>query len=170
MRVLWVTNQPIAHLRKMLNLPIGQSGGWMETSYASLNDAKDITLGIATIYNGTNLLQESADGNDFFAIPSKQTIGYYDPNDSYNISQWRRTLEIFQPDIIHLWGTEYAMSLCALKASEGKIPSVVYIQGMLNQLANHYCDGISLSDQLRSVTLIDIKNNNFFVEAESEVL
>ncbi len=180
MRVLWVTNQPIAHLRKMLNLPIGQSGGWMETSYASLNDAKDITLGIATIYNGTNLLQESADGNDFFAIPSKQTIGYYDPNDSYNISQWRRTLEIFQPDIIHLWGTEYAMSLCALKASEGKIPSVVYIQGMLNQLANHYCDGISLSDQLRSVTLIDIKNNNFLwkqkakfykaAERESEIL
>lgn len=180
MRILWVTNQPIAHLRKMLNLPIGQSGGWMETAYVSLKDAKDIVLGIATIYNGTRLLQESAGENDFLAIPSRQSIGHYDPNNSYNINQWTEALETFHPDIIHLWGTEYAMSLCVLKASEGKIPSVVYIQGMLNQLANHYCDGVSFSDQLRYATLIDIKNNNFLwkqktkfykaAEREAEIL
>ncbi len=82
MRVLWVTNQPIAHLRKMLNLPISQSGGWMETSYASLKTSKGITLGIATIYNGSQILQECSDGNAFIAVPSKQSIGSYDPNDS----------------------------------------------------------------------------------------
>ena len=149
MRVLWVTNQPIAHLRKMLNLPISQSGGWMETSYASLKTSKGITLGIATIYNGSQILQECSDGNAFIAVPSKQSIGSYDPNDSYNLSQWAKVLEIFHPDIIHIWGTEYALSLCALKAHSGKIPSVVYIQGMLNQLANHYCDGIGLLDQMK---------------------
>lgn len=180
MKVLWVTNQPIAHLRKMLNLPIGQSGGWMETSYASLKTSKDITLGIATIYNGTQILQDYADGNEFIAVPSKQSIGSYDPINSYNLNQWTKVLKAFHPDIIHIWGTEYAQSLCVLKASEGKIPSVVYIQGMLNQLANHYCDGISLYEQLRYTTLIDIKNNCFLwkqkkkfnkaAEREAEIL
>ena len=168
MRVLWVTNQPIAHLRKMLNLPISQSGGWMETSYASLKTSKGITLGIATIYNGSQILQECSDGNAFIAVPSKQSIGSYDPNDSYNLSQWAKVLEIFHPDIIHIWGTEYALSLCALKAHSGKIPSVVYIQGMLNQLANHYCDGIGLLDQMKYATLIDIKNNNLLWQQKNK--
>lgn len=180
MRVLWITNQPIAHLRNMLKLPIGQSGGWMETSYTSLKTSTVITLGIATIYNGTQILYDCSDGNEFIAVPSKQPIGSYDPYDSNNLSQWATVLEVFRPDVIHIWGTEYALSLCVLKASDGKIPSVVYIQGMLNQLANHYCDGISLLDQLRYATLIDIKNNNFLwkqkqkfdktAEREAEIL
>lgn len=161
MRVLWITNQPIAHLREMLNLPVGQSGGWMETSYASIKTSKNIILGIATIYNGLEILQDYFEGNEFIAVPSKQTIGTYDSNNPYNIGQWVKVLERFRPDIIHIWGTEYGLSLCVLKANKDKIPSVVYIQGMLNQLANHYCDSISFFDQLRYATLIDIKNNNF---------
>ncbi len=77
----------------------------METSYASLKTSKGITLGIATIYNGSQILQECSDGNAFIAVPSKQSIGSYDPNDSYNLSQWAKVLEIFHPDIIHIWGT-----------------------------------------------------------------
>lgn len=159
-RVLWVTNQPIAKHCEMLNMTVGQSGGWMEKSYEALKDASTITLGVATIYNGKEVLHSIADGNDFFVLPSRHNIGAYDQNDAYNLRQWEAIVSEFRPDIIHLWGTEYAIGLCALKAAKG-IPSVVYMQGMLNQLANHYCDGVSLAEQLRYITPIDIKRWDF---------
>ena len=112
-RVLWVTNQPIAKHRDMLKLPLGQSGGWMETSYDALKEAYDMKLGIATIYGGTELLHDAADGNDFYAVPSQQLIGEYNPKDENNLSQWRGVIHDFKPDIIQIWGTEYSMGLCA---------------------------------------------------------
>ena len=162
MKVLWVTNQPVAHLRKMLNLPICQSGGWMETSYESLKKLKDLTLCIATIYDGLEMQQEIEDGNVFIAVPSKQPIGNYNPNDSYNLRKWSEVLNEFKPEIIQVWGTEYALALCVLKVCKGKIPSVVYIQGMLNQLANHYNEGVAFRNQLLHITLRDLINRNFF--------
>lgn len=159
-RVLWVTNQPIAKHRDMLNMPMGQSGGWMEKAYEALKHVSHITLGVVTIYNGAERLHLTSDGNEFYVIPSHQTIGAYDPNNEYNLRQWEEVVSVFRPDLIHIWGTEYAIGLCALKAAK-EIPSVVYMQGMLNQLANHYCDGVSFAEQLRYITPIDIKRWNF---------
>lgn len=133
----------------------------METSYEALKASDNITLGVATIYSGIEILHAVADGNAFFAVPTKQAIGSYDYNDPYNLNQWASVISAFQPELIHIWGTENATALCALKAAKG-IPSVVYIQGMLNQLAKHYCDGVGLDVQLRYITLMDMKNRNFF--------
>ena len=160
MRILWVTNQPIAYLRDMLKISLGQSGGWMEQSYGVIKESPKFTIGVATIYEGTELLHSQADGNDFYAVPSRQTMNAYDSCDFYNLSQWDSVINDFKPDLIHVWGSEYPIGLCALKAAKG-IPSVVYMQGMLNQLANHYCDGVSPWEQLRYISIVDIKRWNF---------
>ena len=155
MKVLWVTNLPIAHLREMLKLPLGQSGGWMETSYDALKEAYDMKLGVATIYGGTELLHDAADGNDFYAVPTQQVIGEYNPKDENNLSQWRGVIHDFKPDIIQIWGTEYSMGLCAQYASKG-IPSVVYIQGLVSMIAKHCMDGISLKEQIVNASFYEV--------------
>lgn len=161
MRVLWVTNQPIAKLREMLNVSVGQSGGWMETSYEAIKLCDDIELGIATIYSGNDLKIGKEGRHRFYGVPSKQTIGDYQFKDPYNIEQWSNVIADFQPCLIQLWGTENPTALCALYASK-EIMSVVYMQGMLSQIYNHYCDGVNFREQLRYLTICDLKNMNFF--------
>ena len=126
MKVLWVTNQPIAKLREMLNLPIGQSGGWMETAFASIKDSIDLKLAIAAIYNGNNLLHEVGNGHHFYAVPSRQQIGNYDYKDEFNQSSWHKVVDDFNPDVIQLWGTEYPLGLCVQTVAP-EVPSVVCI-------------------------------------------
>ncbi len=55
MRVLWITNTPIAKHREMLGVSLGQSGGWMEASYVALRDVDGIILGVVTVYSGTEI-------------------------------------------------------------------------------------------------------------------
>jgi len=168
MKVLWIVNQPIAHLRAMLNMPLGQSGGWMEAAYQSIKDSNEVCLGIATIYLGSELKHEYNEGHEFFAVPSFKTLNQYNPNANYNRQQWKKVIGAFKPDLIHVWGTEYPLALCVLKEAI-MIPSVVYIQGMMNQIANHYNSGVSLFDQIKYTTLYDIKNWSFFWEREKKM-
>lgn len=155
MRILWVTNQPIAKLRDMLGVPLGQSGGWMESAFEAIKDSSDFTLGIATIYIGSELLHTTEGGHDYFAVPSKQFIGKYDHKDEYNLAQWRRVVEEYKPDVIQIWGTEYTIGLCAQLAAKG-IPSVVYMQGLMTMIAKHCLDGVDVRTQFARTSLYEL--------------
>ncbi len=150
-----MTNQPIAKLRDMLNMPLGQSGGWMETAFEAVKDSSEITLGVATIYMGTELKHTAADGHVFFAVPSKQFMGRYDYKDEYNQAQWKKVVDEFQPDVLQIWGTEYTMGLCAQIAAKG-IPSVVYMQGLMTMIAKHCLDGIDFRTQFAYTSLYEL--------------
>lgn len=179
MRVLWITNQPIAKQRDMLNESIGQSGGWMESAYDAIKDSSIITLGVATIYIGAELLHNVSDGHDFYIVPSKQFLNKYNPRDEYNLEQWQRVIHNFRPDIIQIWGTEYTMGLCAQLVAK-QIPSVVYMQGLMTMIAKHCVDGISLKEQLANTSLYELwkrkslwqQNTKYekAVEIEKEIL
>ncbi len=155
MRVLWITNIPVAEHRRMLGLPLNESGGWIEAAYSSLRDRDDITLGVVTIYSKQEIIKGEDKQHRFFIIPCigdpAQDISDNPDNQKY----WRTVIEEFQPDVIQLWGTEHSHGLCALKVA-GDIPAVAYMQGMMSQIAFHYLDGISLRDQILSTTLRDV--------------
>ena len=68
---------------------------------------------------------------------------------------WKKVIEDFRPDVIHLWGTEFSHGLCALKVA-GDIPSVAYLQGMMSQVCYHYMSQIDLWDRIKSTTFRDI--------------
>ena len=155
MRILWVTNQPIAQLRDMLGMSLGQSGGWMESAFYAIKDSSDFSLGIATIYLGTELLHATEDDHDFFAVPSKQYVGKYNPKDEYNLAQWRNVVGEYKPDVIQIWGTEYAIGLCAQLAAKGT-PSVVYMQGQMSMIAKHCLDGIDVRTQICYSSLYEL--------------
>jgi glycosyltransferase involved in cell wall biosynthesis len=156
MRVLWITNSPIAKHRDMLGgAAIGQSGGWMVTSYAALQNVDELTLGVATSYNGDAIKKEYDDKNVFYLVPLIGDRAKDISSDEKNLRYWRKVIEDFRPDVIHLWGTEFSHGLCALKAARDT-PSVAYIQGLMSQISYHFLAQISLEDQIKSTTLRDI--------------
>lgn len=155
MRVLWITNIPVAEHRKMLGLPLNQSGGWIEASYAAIKNNKNLTLGVVTTYAGNDIKRGQDGHHSFYVIPCIGNRVKDISDNSQNRHLWRIVMDDFNPDCIHLWGTEFSHGLCALKVAQN-IPAVVYIQGMMSQIAFHFLDGISLSDQILSTTLRDI--------------
>jgi len=155
MRVLWITNSPIAKHREMLGTSLGQSGGWMETSYSALKDVNDLVLGVATVYNGNEIKKDKAEKNTFYLVPC---IGDRATDISDNVENqqfWKAVIDEFKPDVIHLWGTEFSHGLCAIKVASG-IPSVAYLQGLMSQISYHVLAQISFKDQLLSTTLRDL--------------
>lgn len=58
---------------------------------------------------------------------------------------FRKTLECFCPDVIHIWGTEYGHTLAMVNAAEtaGLLDRVViHIQGLCSVYAGHYAEGV----------------------------
>lgn len=155
MRVLWITNTPIAKHREMLGVSFSQSGGWMEATYSALKNAPGFTFGVATIYLGIDLQKANDLQHTFFLVPSDKVITEYDPESKKNQALWQKVINEFQPDIIQLWGTEFVHGLCALRVARG-IPSVAYIQGMMSQIANHALGELSFKDRLASTTISDL--------------
>lgn len=156
MKVLWVTNNPIANHKDLLEISFSQSGGWVEAAYKSFNSIKsDIKLAIATVYKGNRLLIDEFDGNTFILVPSKYGISKYNHLEHYNKQNWQAVLDIVQPDLIHVWGSEFTHPLCLLSVAN-TTPSVVYVQGLIHQISAHYDAGMSFLEQLKSTTISDI--------------
>ena len=167
MKVLWITNGPIiARHLEMMGGGHAQSGGWLVAAYDAMKDCNDVELGVVATYIGEEI-KEAKDGNHtFYLLPCKKNATQYDPNLKENQDTWREVIRRFQPDVIHIWGTEFAYGTCALMVAEG-IPSVVYMQGMMSQIANHLDGQLTFGEKLRSTTIRSItKQENYWREAK----
>lgn len=162
MRVLWITNGPIiSKHREMMGIGAAQSGGWLVAAYDSLKDSDEIELGVTATYVGEDI-KESSDGkHKFYLVPCKHNSLDYNPDLPENLSAWKEVIGRFHPDIIHIWGTEFAYGTCALKAVSG-IPSVVYMQGLMSQIANHADGQMTFIEKLQSTTIKDILNKGTY--------
>lgn len=158
MRVLWITNIPIAHHKTMLNIGTAQSGGWMEASYEALKGYDKLQLGIATVYPGGSMMTSNDGAHFFYLLPWKGKKTTYNANSSYNQNLWRKVIEEFKPSIIHVWGTENAFGLCALKVAK-KIPSVIYVQGVIHEIYKHYLDGLQFDTLNKHTSFHDCLRN-----------
>lgn len=58
---------------------------------------------------------------------------------------FRQALRDFQPDVIHIWGTEYAHSLAMMNAAKAEglqEKCVISIQGLVSVYARHFAEGL----------------------------
>lgn len=94
-------------------------------------------------------------------------------------SRFRQELKAYQPDVIHIWGTEYAHTLAMVNAAEQEAllnRVVVSIQGLCSIYAGHYAEGVPQS-VIRGKTLRDLlrqddiprQQKKFALRGKSEV-
>lgn len=110
---------------------------------------------VASVYAGTTLKLYVFDGIKYFLIPRDHSI-------KHTLGHWRNVYKEFNPDIVHIHGTENRYPYDFLVACpEAKV--VVSIQGLVSVCANYYYAGIKKMDLLRSITIRDIvRNDNLF--------
>ncbi len=154
MKILWITNQPTPDIAKASKLKTGFGGGWMNLLRQQLSKKNDLIIAFPTIPRQT-YIGDRAGNVRYFAIPTKKMK--LKPHMA-TIEYFRQTIEAVQPDVIHIWGTEYVHTYEAVVAAKecGMIDkTVISIQGLVSVYAQHFYCGLSKSNFCR-LTLRDI--------------
>lgn len=157
MRILWITNIPLPPICEEMQMPVPVVGGWMYSSAKRLIDQGCIKLAVATVYNGSILIDKEVDGIRYFLLPlgGKKNTVYQKSLEKY----WIEVNRSFQPDITHLHGTEFSHGLACLQACPN-IRSVVSIQGLVSVIDRYYLGNMTHWEVIRNITFRDIIRHN----------
>lgn len=153
MKILWVTNLIIGALySKLYNKP--SCGVWMDALLDDFLNSGEHSLVIVTTGDTEKTVSLKEKNVTYYLLPGG-TPKKYNCRSKANLKAWSTLIENEAPDIIQVWGTEYAHGLAALKAAPG-IPSVIFIQGIMETVARYYYSGINPADIRRSTSLRDV--------------
>jgi len=154
MKILWITNGTIgAACQHFYNRE--PQGGWMEAMLEEIMAYEDVELVIVTSGNVQKTNSFVCDGVIYYLLPGGMPIEEYNGYEKRNIEVWRKVLQKEQPDAIHIWGSESTLGIAAQYA-DPNIPSLVYIQGLLESLARYFESGIDNHTLRKFVTLRDV--------------
>lgn len=160
MKVLWITNMMLPPIAIACNRKVNVGGGWMYSSLKRLKNLREIELGVATVYDGAELIEKELDNVKYYLLPlrGKDRTQYNSILENY----WRDINEKFNPDVVHIHGTEYPHGLAYVRATLST-NVVVSIQGLVSKYAEYYLGDITQMECLKNISLHDVlKNNSLF--------
>ncbi len=175
MRILWMCNVPLPIISKDMGKPIIFGGGWMVGLCEDLIQAGN-KLGICfPVDSKESAKQGIVDDISYFSIPCDK---FSTKTDIQTVATIEHAIKKFNPDVVHIWGTEYTHSLMTYYACENldmASNTVVSIQGLVSVIADHYFAGMpwrainfrSLKDIIRNNS-IKKERNSFVYRGTSE--
>lgn len=156
MKVVWVTNILFGHHLDMMGVldKSVKGGSWLYAAYDGIKDRTDIELHIVTVANIPARRSEKFENSYFYLLPGGGRPDY-DISSPSNIKEWEHLYREISPDIMLVWGTESRHAYLAMKIMKD-IPRLIYVQGVINSIVNHYYDGVPMMYRYNS--LRDIVN------------
>lgn len=136
MKILWITNILFPDICKELHRTAPVTGGWMKSlADALLEQYPNIELAVAALYgaNKRHLLEKKIGRITYYCLP------YNEYQTQYNAAMeetWKEVANRFNPDVIHIHGTEFPYGLAYLKANGGN-HAVISIQGLVGAYARY---------------------------------
>lgn len=165
MKLLWLCNLMPAAVQEALTGNPGIGGLWMDHV---LQDLRCQGLDIRILCPGDGA-RGSLDENCSFVSFRKDLPHIYLTEQE---GVFTRELEAYQPDVIHIWGTEYGHTLAMMRAAEkaGLLDkTIISIQGLCSVYAGHYNEGVPYSVQ-RAFTFRDfVRRDNLLSQQKKFV-
>lgn len=160
MNILWITNMVMPDLAQHLGVQTGSSGTWMIDISKMLSEQPNCNLAVACVY-GDTYRKETVHNITYYMLPGngKNMLFYTKRFEGL----WKQVCDDFQPDLVHLHGTEYSHGLAFLRACP-QVPAVVSIQGILNRIKDVDFGGIPIHKFLFGQTLSQILHLNGEIE------
>lgn len=138
MRLLWLCNLMPGVVREALEGQKNAGGLWVDSVLSGLR-REGITIHI--LFPGGDSRGRLDEQVSFAAFREGLPYVYLPELEQ----QFGEEIRGFQPDVIHVWGTEYGHTLAMMHAAEacGMLShTAVSIQGMCSVIAGHYNEGI----------------------------
>jgi L-malate glycosyltransferase len=168
MNVLWITNISFGKLMDLAGLKNeNTSGSWLNAALADFIDDRKFKLTVVTVGRVQSIKTVVEKNITYCLLPGGYPFEYNYKKES-NKKNWIYIKEKFRPDIIHVWGTEFTHGHLALKLMSD-IPSVIYIQGLLESIYRYYYAGMTSKDLLKSITLRDIIKFDWISRRKREI-
>lgn len=161
MKILWICNILFPEAEKILtgSGAMKASGGWMVGLANSLKGCDGVDLAVAAL---SPLVDElkciQGEKITYFILPYGKGNTKY--NKEYEIL-WIQVCKVYQPDVVHIHGTEYTHGLAYVKAC-GADNVVVSIQGLVSVISGYYYSGLSLISIFKNITLRDLIKGTIF--------
>lgn len=160
MRILWVTNTLMPPIARHLGVEGSASGSWMVDIARQLSDDASVELGVACVH-----------GREYSTAELNRTKYYMLPGTGRNMmfytrsfeDLWDRVVEDFNPEIVHLHGTEYSHGLSLLRR-HANLKAVVSIQGLLERIQDVDYGGLSGAEVLLHRTWRENTHLNGMIE------
>ncbi len=145
MRVLWLCTTMFPPLCEHFGVPCPTSCGWMYSAAKGLIENLDsVQLGVLCPTGIGKNGRYVINGIEYYVVPNCGISSY----SSSHIEDCKKVLQQFNPDLIHVYGSECAYSAVVCKASAGNYPILVNTQGLASGIAR-YADGcLDFKDKL----------------------
>ena len=144
-KILWVCNIPLPEIQDAIGIKC-YGEGWLAGISNQLRVREDIELHYAFPQNiFKSVLNIRKNGITFWGFYNGGKNAYTIEKESVHI--WNSIIEKVDPDIIHIFGTEYSHSLECLNSIKFKEKVVVSLQGIISELAKVYLQGIPPIDR-----------------------
>ncbi len=154
MKILWVTNIPFGPINDFLETKPAASGSWLDATYNMVKNKDNLELVLVTVWETNKILHYKSENVAIYVIPKGKEKNY-NVNSRENIYFWQQIYDAEKPDLLQIWGTEFSHGLLAQKVM-AHIPSVIYMQGLMSQIAKHYLSDISFSEIIKNITFRDL--------------
>ncbi len=154
MKVLWITNVMFPDICEHLSVPVPVTGGWMKSLAAAIGKyCPDVELAVATLHGQSKeFVEEKINGITYFCLPFNPYTLKYNPAIE---GTWKKVESRFNPDIVHLHGTEFPFGLAYLKGCGSK-NCIASIQGFRRGISRYSLAGIPVKELKKCCSLSDI--------------
>ena len=170
MKVLWVINQCIPAIARDLNIEVPNKEGWLTGLSERILEDKDNKIELSVFFNtdyAHSGLHEDSSIKSYGYCDDVEMAWEYD---FHLEKEFGGILEIFKPDIVHIFGTEYPHTLAVCRAFNNPKRTLIGIQGLCSVYADHYFDGLP-DDVINASTLRDsLKKDNIKEQQKKFVL
>ncbi len=138
MRILWLCNVIIPQAAAMLDMKTGVGGGWLNQLSDIFDKREDIDLCVMAPYQNENGLTHITFGNGSRFYGFKKAVPEPWKYDESLEKVFKRIINEFNPDIVHIFGTEFPHSLAMVRAFNNPKRTIIHIQGLVSAIAKHY--------------------------------
>lgn len=163
MKLIWVSLVKFPPLCTYLGQEVPFHCGWLYSSVkALLKNISNLKLGVI-VYSYDNKFEEHhIDGITYFMVPSKNII----KTDKRQLRGCAKALEIFNPDLIHIHGTEHSLAQAVCMANGDKAKIMANIQGLAGPYTRYSDGGLSFWDKITNITPLDFYRNTFLLNVK----
>ncbi len=165
MKLLWLCNMAPSAVQEKIS---GKAKGGLWVDHV-LSDLRQQDLEIRILCPGKGEKGTLDEGCSFATFSEGLPYVYLPELEKI----FREELKAFQPDVIHVWGTEYGHTLAMVNAAEqaGMLEHLtVSIQGLCSVYAGHYAEGVPFDVQRRSTFRDRIRRDNIRSQQEKFAL
>lgn len=163
MNVLWVCNNILPDFADEFGVNWNFGAGWATGLLHAFFYVPEYKIGLCfPIIDEERMKNAEHMGCKYYSF--HMSMNYREYDDSMK-NEFKEIIEDFQPDIVHIWGTERNHARAALDACcELGLGNhvLVYIQGIASLMSLHYATGVPQS-------VIEEKNNDDIVEIREEI-